>query len=71
MGLFKSNPKTEPRIPSEEEVHAAGRQLQQGGRRGRGCSKAADRLVKEAGPEHEQVTAMRILAAAAEYEPRD
>jgi hypothetical protein len=66
MGLFSRSP--QPRTPSEEEVRSAARQLQQGGIRGRGSSRLADRLVGEA--VDGQATATQILSAAAEYEPR-
>lgn len=54
-------PPAEPRIPSDEEIAAAGRALQV-----RGDSKPADRLCAEAGP-HSQAVAMQILAACVDY----
>lgn len=66
MGLFskKSTP-AEPRIPSYEEIGAAGRALQR-----RHDSGPADRLCAEAGP-HSQAVALEILSAACDYDPAE
>ncbi|MER5875481.1 hypothetical protein ABT119_06070 [Streptomyces sp. NPDC001910] len=58
--------------PTPEEIQEAGRQLQRGGFLGRGSSKKADQVVEQAvaAGADRQETAMEILAAAADYQPR-
>lgn len=61
-----------PKRPTAEEIREAGRQLQRGGVLGRGSSKKADQVVKqaeEAGLDG-QAVAFQILGAAAEHKPR-
>ncbi|MFI9598911.1 hypothetical protein ACIHCX_03350 [Streptomyces sp. NPDC052043] len=58
--------------PTPDQIRKAGRQLQRGGLLGRGSSKKADQLVRdaeEAGLDGRDV-AFQILGAAADYEPR-
>lgn len=64
MGFRSRKISTETRIPSAEEIAAAGRAL------ARGNSKPADRLCDEAGP-HSQSVAMDILAVSVDYTPQD
>lgn len=64
--------KTEPRTPTTSDIQEAGRQLQQGGLLGRGSSKKANKVVKqaEAAGIDGRAVAFQILGAAADYEPR-
>jgi hypothetical protein len=58
--------------PTPDQIAEAGRQLQRGGFLGRGSSKYADQVIKqakEAGLD-EQTVAMEILSAAADHKPR-
>ncbi|MFI8191382.1 hypothetical protein ACIF8T_21605 [Streptomyces sp. NPDC085946] len=61
-----------PTKPTPEQIQEAGRQLQRGGILGRGSSKKADALIKQAKEAglSEQEIAFQILGAAADYEPR-
>ena len=62
MGLFSRS--NAGRVPSNEEIDAAGRALAQGN-----CE-PADQLVKESG-KHERTTAMRVLGASTDYTQQD
>lgn len=66
MPMFRSNSN---QAPSDDEIHAAAKQLQQGGLRGRGSSRRADKLVARVGDDGQDI-AFRIIDAAADYEPR-
>jgi hypothetical protein len=58
--------------PTPDEIREAGRQLQRGGVLGRGSSKQADKVVKQAegaGLDGREV-AFQILGAAADHKPR-
>lgn len=55
--------------PSDNEVRDAAQKLQQGGVRGRGTRRQAERLTRKSGSQAD-ATAGRIMSAAAEYEPK-
>lgn len=58
--------------PTPDEIREAGRQLQRGGLLGRGSSKRADKVVKQAeaaGIDSRDV-AFQVLGAAADHKPR-
>lgn len=58
--------------PTPEEIQEAGRRLQRGGFLGRGSSKYADKVIRqaeEAGLDTRAV-AFQILGAAADHKPR-